>query len=166
MVRRYILPLALLFLTGTLFAAGTGGGAGGGSGAGSSMRASGAAMQPGTSALDWYNAGYAASNAGNYSQAIADFTKAINLKSDYAEAYNMLGFDTRKSGDVAKAFTYYQTALKLRPDFPEAREYYGEAFLQEGDLVHAVQQYVILEKARTRNAGDLLAKIELFVDGK
>ncbi len=118
------------------------------------------------SAQDWYNAGYSASDAGKYQEAVTDFKNAISLKSDYAEAYNMLGFCTRKLGNVNEAFPYYEKALKLKPNFPEAREYYGEAYLQEGDLVKAVQQYIILEKSGNKNARELLEKIEVFVNQK
>ena len=101
--------------------------------------------------------------AAKYNEAAQDFTKAIALKSDYAEAYNMLGFCTRKMGNVTQAMTYYDTALRLKPNFPEAREYYGEAWLQQGNLAKAVQQYVILEKTGTKNAKELLEKISDFV---
>jgi tetratricopeptide (TPR) repeat protein len=111
------------------------------------------------------DAGAIASNGGKYQEAIGDFQKAIALKSDYAEAYNMLGYDTRMAGKVKEAFVYYDKALKLRPNFPEAREYYGEAYLQLGNLAKAVQQYIILEKAGDKNAAELLEKIGNYVNG-
>jgi protein O-GlcNAc transferase len=119
-----------------------------------------------SSALDWYNAGYTASDAGRYQEAVTDFKTALSMKPDYAEAYNMLGFCTRKLGNVNQAFSYYEKALKLKPNFPEAREYYGEAYLEEGNLAKAVQQYIILEKAGNRNARELLEKIDEFVNPK
>ena len=160
MMRRTIVLFLSLLIAGTAFAAGSGGGGGGGGGMG------GRSSNAPTSALDWYNVGYSASNAGSYEEAITDFKKAIEMRPDYAEAYNMLGFCTRKLGNVNDAFTYYEKALKLKPNFPEAREYYGEAYLQQGDLTGAVKQYIILEKAGNRNAKELLEKIEAFVDQK
>ena len=161
-MRRTVVFLFSLFLAGTVFAAGSGGGGGGGMGG-----SGGSGLKPSpSSAQDYYKVGYAASQAGNYAEAIAALQKAISLKSDYAEAYNMLGFSTRKMGDVAKAFTYYETALKLKPNFPEAREYYGEAYLQQGNLAKAVQQYIILQKAGSKNAAELLEKIGDFVNQK
>ena len=154
-MRRSISFVVALLAAGTVFAAGTSGG-GGGMGASKSTSPS--------SATDWYNVGYSASNAGKYQEAVTDFQNAISLKSDYAEAYNMLGFCTRKLGNVSQAFTYYETALKLKPNFPEAREYYGEAYLQQGNLAKAVQQYIILEKAGNKNARELLEKIGEFVN--
>ena len=151
-MRRFSIFLIVLFAAGSLFASGSGGGGTGG----------GKSQNP--SAIDHYNKGYDAANAGRYQEAIGDFQQAIALKSDYAEAYNMLGYSTRKAGNVKEAFTYYEKALKLKPNFPEAREYYGEAYLQEGDLAKAVQQYIVLEKAGSKNAAELLEKIGDYVN--
>ncbi len=162
MTRRLMVALFIVFPAALLIASGSSGG----SSAGSSGTSMGASVSKSPTALDWYNRGYAASTAKNYSEAAADFTSAIALKSDYAEAFNMLGFCTRKLGDATKALTYYETALRLKPDFPEAREYYGEAFLQLGDLLKAVQQYVILQKEGSKNAAELLDPIAIFVNQK
>lgn len=163
-MRRAVVILLSLFAAGTVFAAGSGSSGGGGSdswSAGSTSKDS----NP-TSALDWYNLGYSESDAGHYQQAISDLNKALSLKPDYAEAYNMLGFCTRKLGDVKQAYDFYDKALTLKPNFPEAREYYGEAYLQDGNLVGAVKQYIILQKAHNKNADTLLTKIEEFVKSK
>ncbi len=152
----FITILAGLVTAGAAFAAGSSGGDMSGS-------TSSASAGPST-ALDWYNLGYTAANAGRYQEGITDFQKALALKSDYAEAYNMLGFCTRKLGDVKGAFAYYEKALALKPNFPEAREYYGEAYLQEGNLARAVQQYVILVKAGSRVASELLDQIAVYVN--
>jgi len=119
-----------------------------------------------STARDWYRVGYKASDAGDYEEAAKDFRKAIDMKPDYAEAYNMLGFSSRKLGDLPNAFSYYDKALQLKPNFPEVREYLGEAYLQQGDLSKAVQQYVILQKSRNKNASELLEKIDAFVNAK
>ncbi len=158
MIRRFFITLICLFSAGLIFASGSSGGTSGSS--------SGTSASKTPTALDWYNTGYAASQAAKYQEAATDFTNAIALKSDYAEAYNMLGFCTRKMGNVTKAMTYYDTALRLKPNFPEAREYYGEAWLQQGNLAKAVQQYIILEKAGSKNAAELLDQIDIFVNQK
>ena len=161
-MKRFLVLFACLLMAGSVFAAGSGGGGGGGGTSG------GMGGKPNTpiTANDWYNAGYSLSDSGRYQEAVGDFKQAIALRPDYAEAYNMLGFCTRKLGNVDEAFTYYDKALKLKPNFPEAREYYGEAYLQQGNLAKAVQQYIILEKANNRNARELLEKIEVFVNEK
>ncbi len=161
-MRRFVVLAFSLVLVGSLYASGTGGGSGASAGGG--MGGNRGSSQP--SALQLYNQGYAASDAGHWQEAIDAFKQAIALKADYAEAYNMLGYCTRKMGNVQGAFTYYEKALQLKPNFPEAREYYGEAYLQEGDLAKAVQQYIILYKEHSKNASELLDKIDDFVNRK
>src|SRR5215469_10393026 len=46
-----------------------------------------------------------------------------------AEAYNLLGYATRKSGDANGALQYYNVALTLDPKNLGAHEYIGEAYL-------------------------------------
>jgi tetratricopeptide (TPR) repeat protein len=154
MKRTAILFLSL-FLAGALYAVGGGGGmSGGGDGS--------ASPAMGKSAQDWYDAGYAASQAENYREAVRNFRRAVSLNRDYAEAYNMLGFSLRKLGRVKEALANYEKALKLKPDFPEAREYYGEAHLQNGNLAGALEQYRILEQSGSAEAQELLEKIEEY----
>jgi tetratricopeptide (TPR) repeat protein len=159
-MKRNILILVSLCIAAAAFAAGSSGGGGGGGGGGSSSASK--PSQP--TAVDSYNAGYTLWNQGKYQQAAQYFSTAISMKSDYADAYNMLGFCTRKMGDLPKAIGYYETALKLKPNFPEAREYFGEAWLQQGNLAKAVQQYIILQKANSKNAAELLEKISDYVN--
>jgi tetratricopeptide (TPR) repeat protein len=164
-MRRIIIFVLSVLLAGSAYASGSSGGSGGGS-AGNSGGGKGPVVSQQPTALELYNKGFAASDAGRYQEAADAFKAAIAMKSDYAEAYNMLGFATRKMGNVAGAFAYYEKALQLKPNFPEAREYYGEAYLQQGNLAKAVQQYIILEKAGSKNAGELLEKIDEFVNRK
>ena len=156
-MKRSVLIMFSLFAAVAAFAAGGGGGYGRMSGTGS------VPANP-TTAQDWYNVGYNASDKGQFDEAIQDFKTAVSLKSDYAEAYNMLGYCSRRMGDVKMSFDYYDTALKLKPNFPEAREYLGEAYLQDGNLAKAVQQYIILQKTDDKNAKMLLNSISDFVN--
>jgi tetratricopeptide (TPR) repeat protein len=104
-MRRIIIFAISILLAGSLFAAGSGGGSsssGSSTGNGGGNRAATQSQQP--TALELYNKGYGASDAGRYQEAADAFKAAIALKSDYAEAYNMLGFCTRKMGNVSGAF--------------------------------------------------------------
>jgi tetratricopeptide (TPR) repeat protein len=158
-MRRVLMILLSLVAAGGVFASGSSGGSTSGSSTSTSASP--------TTALDWYNTGYTAANAGKYQDGANAFQKAIALKADYAEAYNMLGFCTRKLGNAKQAITYYEKALTLKPAFPEAREYYGEAYLQVGNLAKAVQQYIALVKAGAsgaKNASELLDQISDYVN--
>ncbi len=46
-----------------------------------------------------------------------------------ADAYNLMGFATRKSGDPNGSLQYYNQALALDPKHIGAHEYIGEAYL-------------------------------------
>jgi len=161
-MKRTLIILLCLGAAAAAFASGSSGGSGG---SGSAANGTGAnAMKAMPTALDVYNQGYAAWKQENWADAARYFQSAISMKSDYAEAYNMLGFCTRKLGDLPKAIGYYETALRLKPNFPEAREYFGEAYLESGNLAKAVQQYVWLQKRGDKNAPELLEKISDYVD--
>src|SRR6188768_1702942 len=60
------------------------------------------------------------SGARQYDQAIADYTTAIQLKPDYAEAYNNRGFAYYLKGDAERAIADYTRAIALRPNYPKA----------------------------------------------
>ena len=158
-MKRSLIVLLCLCVAAAAFASGSGGGSSSGGSAGS-----GSTTLKGPSPLDLYNQGYAMWKQQRWADAAQYFQNAISMKSDYAEAYNMLGYCTRKLGDLPKAFGYYETALKLKPNFPEAREYFGEAYLESGNLARAVQQYVWLQKRHDKNADELLEKISDYVD--
>ncbi len=163
-MKRSLIILLCLGIAAAAFAAGSSGG--GTMGTGPSSPGAGANAMRGPSPLDVYNQGYAMWKQEKWADAARYFQNAISMKSDYAEAYNMLGFCTRKLGDLTKAIGYYETALKLKPNFPEAREYFGEAYLENGDLTKAVQQYVWLQKRHDKNADELLDKISDYVNAK
>lgn len=49
------------------------------------------------------------------------------------DAWNYLGFVTRKLGNLADARQYYFNALRLDPEHLQAMEYLGELYLQTGE---------------------------------
>lgn len=62
-----------------------------------------------------------------------------------ADAYNLLGYATRKSGDANGALQYYNVALSIDPKHLGAHEYIGEAYLQLGRLQDAEQELARLD---------------------
>lgn len=81
------------------------------------------------------------------------------------DLYNS-GYAASKVGKYQDAIADFNSAIALKTDYAEAREYYGEAFLQQGNLAKAVQQYVILQKAGSKFARELLDEIDRFVNQK
>ena len=47
-----------------------------------------------------------------------------------ADAYNLMGYATRKSGNANGSLQYYNQALAIDPKHLGANEYIGEAYLQ------------------------------------
>ena len=67
-----------------------------------------------------------------YDRAIADFATAIQLKPDYAEAYNNRGFAYYLKGDAERAISDYTRAIELRPNYPKAYNSRGVAYMAHG----------------------------------
>ncbi|MBT6516593.1 MAG: tetratricopeptide repeat protein, partial [Candidatus Marinimicrobia bacterium] len=65
----------------------------------------------------YYNLGIAYNNQGNYTKAIESYKKAIELKPDYALAYNNLGIAYNNQGNYTKAIESYKKAIELKPDY-------------------------------------------------
>ena len=62
-----------------------------------------------------------------------------------ADAWNMLGFSSRKTGDLKAASKAYAKALKLNPAHLGALEYQGEMYIQMGDGEKAKANLVKLQ---------------------
>lgn len=127
------------------------------SGGGSSFTAN-----PEEQARSYYDKGVGLAEKKEYGKAAGMFRKAVSLKKDFAEAYNMLGFSLRKQGKYDKAIKSYKKALSLNPDFAEAHEYIGEAYLGIGDRGSAWEHYLTLQKLGSEEAEELARKIEEY----
>jgi len=57
---------------------------------------------------------------GDLDRAIAEFTRAIELKADYAMAYCNRGVAYYNKGDLARAISDFSAAIKLKADYAEA----------------------------------------------
>ncbi len=84
-----------------------------------------------------YNKGLEAKSAKRFSEAIAVFRRAVDIRPNFPEAWNELGFALRQTGQFAEALKAYDQALRFRPDFPEALEYLGETYVKMGRLEDA-----------------------------
>jgi tetratricopeptide (TPR) repeat protein len=72
-----------------------------------------------------------------FRRALERSREAVGLDSTYAEAWNLVGFTSRKLGDYPRSFEAYRVALRQKPDFALAHEYLGEGLLETGDLAGA-----------------------------
>ncbi len=102
----------------------------------------------------------------------ADWPTAISLLQKVAakepknpEAFNLLGYATRKSGDARGSLQHYQTALSLDPKHLGANEYIGEAYLMLGDVAKAEEHLKRLDELCTfgcKEQAELKEQIETF----
>ena len=68
-------------------------------------------------------------NSGRYSSAIQTLRAVVQQDKQNADAYNLLGFASRKLEKTEDAARYYEAALEIKPDHLGALEYQGELFL-------------------------------------
>jgi tetratricopeptide (TPR) repeat protein len=75
------------------------------------------------------------------------FRVATSAGPDMKEAWNMLGYTSRKLGDYEESLAAYEKALELAPDYPEAIEYRAELYLLTGKLALVKEAYASLQKS-------------------
>lgn len=118
-------------------------------------------MPPAPSAEHEYSRGLAATRAREWSVAAAAFSRAIEMKPAYAEAWNGLGYALRNQGRYPEALAAYDEALRLRPDYPEALEYLGETYVKMGrgdDARRVLERLKPLDAAMARELAEAIAK--------
>ncbi|MFI5030714.1 MAG: tetratricopeptide repeat protein [Reyranellales bacterium] len=67
--------------------------------------------------------------ARNFAAALPLLQQVVAKDPRDADAYNLMGYATRKSGDPNGSLRYYTTALQIDPKHLGAHEYIGEAYL-------------------------------------
>ena len=102
-----------------------------------------------------------ASNA--YAGALKKFTRATELDPAMHEAWNYLGYASRKLGDYQAALSAYDRALILKPGYAQAIEYRGHAYLGLGRLTEAKNAYLALFSGNRQLAAQLLAGMQSWV---
>jgi Flp pilus assembly protein TadD len=84
--------------------------------------------------------------AKNYAGAIPLLQQVVAKDPKNANAFNLLGFATRKSGNPQGSLQYYTTALQIDPKHLGANEYIGEAYLMLDQPQQAEQHLARLDQ--------------------
>lgn len=116
---RFLLSLAAMTLVFSTAALASGGG-GGGESAGAS---------PAKPVDPNFAQAKVAIEARSYAAAMPLLQQVVAKDPQNADAYNLMGYATRKSGDANGSLQYYTTALQIDPKHLGAHEYIGEAYL-------------------------------------
>lgn len=98
-----------------------------------------------------------------YTSAHAKFEQAVQIDPASHEAWNYLGYTSRKLGHYQEALAAYEKALALKPDYAEALEYRGEAYLGLDHVPDAKQAYLDLYAGNRALAEKLLSAMKAWV---
>lgn len=98
-----------------------------------------------------------------FKRALESANEAVGLDPKYYEAWNAVGYSSRKLGKYDDALKAYATCLDIKPDYAPAREYLGEAYVELGQLDKAHEQLVMLDHQNaTEESKQLKASIDIW----
>ncbi|MDD5691624.1 MAG: tetratricopeptide repeat protein [Candidatus Omnitrophica bacterium] len=87
------------------------------------------------------NRGLAYFDQGEYDKAIADFSRAIGLKRDYADGYYNRGLAYHKKGEYNKAAADYTEAIKINPEYLKSYINRGQVYNVSGEHEKAILDF-------------------------
>jgi tetratricopeptide (TPR) repeat protein len=90
-----------------------------------------------------------------YREARDKFQAAVAADAQMKEAWNLVGYTSRRLGEYQVSLDAYNKALTLAPDYPEAIEYRAELFLLTGKFDEAKAAYAQLAQSSPSYAGVL-----------
>jgi tetratricopeptide (TPR) repeat protein len=99
-----------------------------------------------------------------YEKARGAFVMAVQRMPNMHEAWNYIGYTSRKLGEYDKALAAYEEALRLKPGYVEAIEYRGEAFLGLGRVDDAKSSYMTLFGASRELADRLMVSMRAWIE--
>ncbi len=115
--------------------------------------------------LKYYDNGVKAQARNDFQDAVRRYRKAVELKPDYPDALNNLGFSLRSiaKGYLEEADQAYQKALALKADHERALEYQGELYLWKGELAKAAENAKRLQRLNSKEAAALKQKLDVIL---
>lgn len=100
-------------------------------------------METPKTAEDFCDRGHGHKQLGNYEDALADYSKAIDLKPDYEEAIFNRAVTYDFDGNIQKAISEYEKAIMINPENADAFYNLGYLYSQElKDYQSAIDNYL------------------------
>ena len=78
---------------------------------------------------------------GRYDEAVAHYSRVLQLLPDNADEQNNLANDLVHHGRIAQAIAHYSEALRIKPSFAEAHNNLANALVRQGRAAEALAQY-------------------------
>jgi len=85
-------------------------------------------------------------------EAIANYSKSLQIKPDNAEAHYNLGYSLTSRGRLDEAITHFTETLRIKPGFAMAHTELGYALASKGRLDEAITQYTEALRIKPDNA--------------
>lgn len=102
-----------------------------------------------------------------FEKAAKKYAEAIDLRPDFPEALNNLGYSLRITGRYEEALKHYDRAIELDSLFVQAHEYRARAYLALDRVKDAKDEYLLLLKLQeTKEALALKDAIDAWVLAK
>ena len=98
-----------------------------------------------------------------FQKALSRARDAVTKDSTYFEAWNLVGYASRKTGKYDDAVAAYVKCLGIAFDYAPAREYLGEAYLEMNKPDLARAQLAMLERLKaTDQAAELKSALDTY----
>jgi tetratricopeptide (TPR) repeat protein len=101
-----------------------------------------------------------------FTEAREHFRTVVATDPNLKEAWNLIGYTSRRLGEYEESLSAYDAALKLSPDYPEAIEYRAELFLLTGRLDDVKSAHAQLAKSSPSYAAVLLESARSWVQAQ
>jgi len=99
----------------------------------------------------------------SFSAARAKFEDAAKADPSTKEAWNLIGYTSRRLGEYDKSLAAYEKALALNPNYSEAIEYRAEAYLALNRVDDAKAAYMTLFASSRSHATVLMDSMQKWV---
>lgn len=118
----------------------------------------------------YLNLGVALISVDKINESMDSFSKALQIKPDFAEAHNNMGVAMEKQGNFSEAARHYREALRIKYDYAEAHNNLGVVLAKQGNFSEAIKHYLKALQTSSKyesahnNLGNALAHQENYQD--